>query len=49
ESDLSLDYRLFEGTHAADIAATSAQKATCAISRKQMIADLKLVSKALDD
>ncbi|MCI95286.1 hypothetical protein A2U01_0116584, partial [Trifolium medium] len=25
ESDLSLDYRLFEGTHAADLAASSAK------------------------
>ncbi|MCI80472.1 hypothetical protein A2U01_0101743, partial [Trifolium medium] len=49
ESDLSLDYRLFEGTHAADIAASSAQKPTGAITRQQMITDLKLVSKALDD
>ncbi|MCI31657.1 hypothetical protein A2U01_0052869, partial [Trifolium medium] len=39
----------FEGTHAADIAAPSAQKPTGAITRQQMITDLKLVSKALDD
>ncbi|MCI68691.1 envelope-like protein, partial [Trifolium medium] len=43
ESYLSLDYRLFEGTHAADIAAPFAQKPTGAITRQQMIADLKLV------
>ncbi|MCI52101.1 hypothetical protein A2U01_0073345, partial [Trifolium medium] len=35
--------------HAADIAASSAKKTTSAITRQQMIADLKLVSKALDD
>ncbi|MCI01807.1 envelope-like protein [Trifolium medium] len=49
DSDLSLDYRLFEGTQAADIAAPSAQKPTGAITRQHMIIDLKLVSKALDD
>ncbi|MCI36918.1 envelope-like protein, partial [Trifolium medium] len=49
ESDLSLDYKLFEGTHAADIAPPSAKKSTSAITRQQMIADLKVVSKAPDD
>ncbi|MCI65388.1 hypothetical protein A2U01_0086646, partial [Trifolium medium] len=34
ESDFSLDYKLFEGTHAADLAASSAQKPTGVISRK---------------
>ncbi|MCI53898.1 hypothetical protein A2U01_0075145, partial [Trifolium medium] len=43
------DYRLFEGTHAADIAPPSAKKSANAITRQQMIADLKVVSKALDD
>ncbi|MCI92391.1 hypothetical protein A2U01_0113687, partial [Trifolium medium] len=41
-------YRLFEGTYAADIAAPSAKKPTSAVTRQQMIADLKVVSKALD-
>ncbi|MCI01551.1 hypothetical protein A2U01_0022578, partial [Trifolium medium] len=45
----SLDYRLFEGTHAADIAPASVKKPTGTVSRKQMIADLKIVSKTLDD
>ncbi|MCI98007.1 hypothetical protein A2U01_0119310, partial [Trifolium medium] len=42
-------YRLFEGTHAADLAASSAKKTNGAITRQQMISDLKIVSKALDD
>ncbi|MCI94709.1 hypothetical protein A2U01_0116007, partial [Trifolium medium] len=44
---MSLDYRLFEGAHAADIATPSVKKPTVTLTRKQMIADLKDVSKAL--
>ncbi|MCI76055.1 envelope-like protein, partial [Trifolium medium] len=42
ESDLSLDFRLFKGTHAADIAAPSVKQPTGVLSRKQMITDLKV-------
>ncbi|MCI49139.1 hypothetical protein A2U01_0070382, partial [Trifolium medium] len=44
----SLDFRLFEGTHAADIAAPSVKEPTGVLSRQQMIADLKVVRKTLD-
>ncbi|MCH98861.1 envelope-like protein, partial [Trifolium medium] len=49
KSTLSLDYRLFEGTHAADIATSSVKKPTAALTRKQMITNLKDVSKALGE
>ncbi|MCH99359.1 envelope-like protein, partial [Trifolium medium] len=49
ESALSLDYRLFEGTHVSDIATTSVKKPAGVLTRKQMIADLKDVSKALGE
>ncbi|MCH84680.1 envelope-like protein [Trifolium medium] len=49
ESPLSLDYRLLEGTHVADIATTFVKKPAGALTRKQMIADLKDVSKALGE
>ncbi|MCH92156.1 envelope-like protein [Trifolium medium] len=49
ESALSLDYRLFEGTHAADIAPPFVKKPTGVLTRKQMIADLKDISKALGE
>ncbi len=49
ESDLSLDYRLFEGTHAADIvapvAAHNARQPTNILTRDQIIVDLKEVSR----
>ncbi|MCI41135.1 envelope-like protein [Trifolium medium] len=48
KSYMSLDYKIFEGTYAADIAAPSAKKPTGAATRQQMSADLKVVSKALD-
>ncbi|MCI65380.1 envelope-like protein, partial [Trifolium medium] len=48
EADLSLDYRLFEGSHAADIAGPSGEKFGDTLSKKQMIADLKETSKALE-
>ncbi|MCH94597.1 hypothetical protein A2U01_0015560, partial [Trifolium medium] len=49
KSPLSLDYRLFEGAQAADIATTSVQKSSVTLTRKQMIADLKDVSKTLGE
>ncbi|MCH95122.1 envelope-like protein [Trifolium medium] len=49
ESPLSLDYRLLEGTHVSDIATLSVKKPTATLTRKQMIADLKDVSKALGE
>ncbi|MCI33476.1 envelope-like protein, partial [Trifolium medium] len=49
EADLSLDYRLFEGSHAADIAGPSTKKSNDTLSKKQMIADLKETSKALEE
>jgi hypothetical protein len=51
ESYLSLDYRLFEGTHAADIvapvAAHNARQPTNILTRDQIIVDLKEVSRIL--
>ncbi|MCI69439.1 envelope-like protein, partial [Trifolium medium] len=38
EADLSLDYRLFEGPHAVDIAGPSGKKSGDLLSKKQMIA-----------
>ncbi|GAU44283.1 hypothetical protein TSUD_371830 [Trifolium subterraneum] len=53
ESDLSLDYRLFEGTHAADIvapvAAHNARQPTNIPTRDQIIVDLKKVSSILGE
>ncbi|MCI88507.1 hypothetical protein A2U01_0109794, partial [Trifolium medium] len=49
EADLSLDYRLFEGPHAADIAGSSGKKSGDILSKKWMIADLKETSKALEE
>ncbi|MCI29883.1 envelope-like protein, partial [Trifolium medium] len=49
EADLSLDYRLFERSHAADIAGPSGKKSGDTLSKKQMIADLKETSKALEE
>ncbi|MCI80225.1 hypothetical protein A2U01_0101496, partial [Trifolium medium] len=46
---LSLDYRLFEGPHAADIAGPSDKKSGDLLSKKQMIADMQETSKALED
>ncbi|MCI20232.1 envelope-like protein [Trifolium medium] len=49
KSTLSLDYRLFEGAHSANIATPSVQQSSATLTRKQMIADLKDVSKALGE
>ncbi|XP_045791756.1 uncharacterized protein LOC123886483 [Trifolium pratense] len=49
EADLSFDYRLFEGSHAADIVGPSSKKSADTSSKKQMIADLKETSKALEE
>ncbi|MCI39978.1 envelope-like protein, partial [Trifolium medium] len=49
DPDLTGDYRLFKGSHAADIAIATANQSTRHISRHQMIADLKVVSTALSD
>ena len=40
--DLSFDFRLFEGTHAANCAASSVNQSTDVLPRKQMIVDLKV-------
>ncbi|MCH84151.1 envelope-like protein, partial [Trifolium medium] len=47
QSDLCLDYRLFEGTHAADIAGASGSKSSGTLSKQHMIDELKESSKAL--
>ncbi|MCI73509.1 envelope-like protein, partial [Trifolium medium] len=47
KADLSLDYRLFEGSHAADIAGPSCKKSGDTLTKRQIIADLKETSKAL--
>ncbi|MCI87930.1 hypothetical protein A2U01_0109215, partial [Trifolium medium] len=49
EADLSLDYRLFEGSHTADIAGPSGNKSGDILSKKLMIAVLKETSKALEE
>ncbi|MCI07877.1 hypothetical protein A2U01_0028946, partial [Trifolium medium] len=41
---MSLDYRLFEGDHAADIATPSVLQGSGRLTRKQMIAELEDVS-----
>jgi hypothetical protein len=46
---LTSDYRLFTGSHAADIVVATGKQPTGPMSRKQMIADLKDVSTALGD
>ncbi|PNX85203.1 envelope-like protein, partial [Trifolium pratense] len=48
-SNLSLDFRLFEGTHATDIATPSVKQPTCTMTRRQMIDNLKEVSKFLGE
>ncbi|PNY13722.1 retrovirus-related Pol polyprotein from transposon TNT 1-94 [Trifolium pratense] len=48
-SALTMDFRLLEGSHAADIAVASVRQPTCVMSRKQMMADLKEVSKSLGE
>ncbi|PNX88472.1 envelope-like protein, partial [Trifolium pratense] len=47
DSDWSLDFRMFEGTHVVDIAAPSVRQPTGAMTRRQMVANLKEVSKSL--
>ncbi|MCI58239.1 hypothetical protein A2U01_0079493, partial [Trifolium medium] len=49
KSTLSLDYRLFEGEHAAYIATSSVQQSSATLTRKQMIAELKDVSNDLGE
>ncbi|MCI63164.1 hypothetical protein A2U01_0084421, partial [Trifolium medium] len=49
KSPLSLDYRLFEGGHAADIATPSVQQASGSLTKKQMIAELEYVSNDLGE
>ncbi|MCI43523.1 hypothetical protein A2U01_0064760, partial [Trifolium medium] len=44
KSPLSLDYRLFEGEHTADIATPSVQQTSGSLTIKQMIAELEDVS-----
>ncbi|MCI77122.1 hypothetical protein A2U01_0098392, partial [Trifolium medium] len=44
-----MDFRLLEGPHAADIAVASKKQSAPAMSRKQMIANLREVSKALGE
>ncbi|MCI95190.1 hypothetical protein A2U01_0116488, partial [Trifolium medium] len=49
ESDIFLDQRFLDRSHAADIAPASIKGASGTLSRQQMIDDLKTVSKALGD
>ncbi|PNX67062.1 hypothetical protein L195_g063344, partial [Trifolium pratense] len=42
--DLSFDFRLFEGTYAADYAASSVNQSSDVLPIKQMIVDLKVFS-----
>ncbi|MCI95867.1 hypothetical protein A2U01_0117166, partial [Trifolium medium] len=44
-----MDYRLFEGEHAADIAIPSVQQTSGRLTRKQMIAELEEVSNDLGE
>ncbi|MCI76323.1 hypothetical protein A2U01_0097592, partial [Trifolium medium] len=46
---MSLDYRLIEGEHVADIATPSVQQASDTLNRKQMIAELQDVSADLGE
>ncbi|PNY13323.1 envelope-like protein [Trifolium pratense] len=49
EANLSLNYRLFKGSHAADIVGPSGKKSSDTLSKQQMIADLKATSKDLEE
>ena len=45
---MSLHYRLFEGTHVPDIVLTSGKAASGAVSKNDLIADLKDTCKVLE-
>ena len=49
KAPLILHSKLFEGTHAPDIATASVQKSSAALTRKDMIAELKATCKGLED
>ena len=48
ESPLSLHYKLFEGTHVPDIVSTSGKAASGAVSKEDLIAELKDTCKMLE-
>ncbi|XP_045810926.1 uncharacterized protein LOC123905365 [Trifolium pratense] len=48
-SALTMDFRLLEGKHAADIAVASLKKPTAGMTKRQMIANLREVSKMLGE
>ena len=48
ESPLSLHYKLFEGTHVPDIVSTSGKAASGAVSKEDLIAELKDTCKVLE-
>ena len=48
ESPLSLHYKLFEGTHVPDIVSTSGKATSGAVSKDDLIADLKDTCKVLE-
>ncbi|XP_045822302.1 uncharacterized protein LOC123915204 [Trifolium pratense] len=48
-SALTIDFRLLEGTHAADIAVASLKKPAAGMTKRQMIANLREVSKMLGE
>ncbi|CAJ2636498.1 unnamed protein product [Trifolium pratense] len=48
-SALTMDFRLLEGKHVADIAAASAKTPAVGMTKQQMIANLKEVSKMLGE
>ncbi|XP_045794053.1 uncharacterized protein LOC123888927 [Trifolium pratense] len=48
-SALTMDFRLLEGTHAADIAVASLKKPAAGMTKRQMIANLREVSKMLGE
>jgi hypothetical protein len=49
KAPLILHSKLFEGTHAPDIATASVQRSSAALTRKDMIAELKATCKGLED
>ncbi|PNX66569.1 hypothetical protein L195_g063114, partial [Trifolium pratense] len=48
-SALTMDFRLLEGTHAADIAVASLKKPATGMTKRQMIANLREVSNMLGE
>ena len=48
ESPLSLHYKLFEGTHVPDIVSTSGKAVSGAVSKENLIAELKDTCKMLE-